>query len=105
MFNNAYVHDPELNAFQDRITAIEDSSRKTDSAEVTVHLHDGRALVCNIKHGIGGAGNPMTDAQLETKFTDQCRDVVGAERCVRLVAACRGLDKLADAGSIARDAI
>jgi 2-methylcitrate dehydratase PrpD len=99
-----YVQDPVTSAFQDRIHATEDSGRGGDSAELTVHLRGGGTRYCNIEHGIGSASNPMTDAQLEAKFRGQSEPKIGAERTSALLAACWGIDDLADAGEIGRGA-
>jgi 2-methylcitrate dehydratase PrpD len=105
VLSDAFVHDPAIIAFQDRITATEDPSRRADAAEMKVRLNDGRTLVGRVDHGIGSASNPMTDAQLEAKFTALSDAVVGAERSRKLIAQCRNLENLADAGAIARDAM
>jgi len=65
-----------------------------------VSLRGGGTRVCRIDHGIGSATNPMTDAQLEAKFRGQSDAKLGAERTNRLIAACWGIDGLADAGEI-----
>ena len=105
VLDEACVHEPAIVALQDCINAAEDVSRGSDSCEVTIALKDGRTLVCGIDHGIGSATNPMTDAQLEVKFLGLSEPVLGAERSRKLIAACRNLEHLADAGAIARDAM
>ena len=99
-----FVQDPATMAFQDRIHATEEYSRPGDSSELTVHLRGGGIRVCNIEHGIGSATNPMTDAQLEAKFRGQSDAKLGADRTNGIIAACWGIDGLADAGEIGRDA-
>ncbi|MSP05661.1 MAG: MmgE/PrpD family protein [Acetobacteraceae bacterium] len=99
-----YVLDPVTDDFQDRIHATEDVSRGGDSTELTVYLRGGGTRVCDIAHGIGSASNPMTNAQLETKFRGQSVPALGAERTEKLIAACWGIDDQADAGAIARGA-
>lgn len=105
VLSEAFVHDPALIAFQDRVTAVEDSTRGGDCTEMTVRLRDGRTLVSRIDHGIGSASNPMNDAQLDAKFAAQSDAAIGAERSRKLIAACRNLENLADAGAIGRDAM
>ena len=104
VLGDAMVHDPAIMAFQDRIDVTEDPTCGADAAELTVRLHDGRTLVSRVDHCIGSAGNPMTDAQLEAKFTALGDPVVGAVRSRELIARCHRLDSLADAGAIARAA-
>ncbi len=101
---DATVHDPDIKAFQGRIAVVEDAGRGADAAELTVRLNDGRTVVASIDHCIGSAGNPMTDAQLEAKFTALGDPVVGAARSCELLAMCQSFDSLADVGAIARAA-
>ncbi len=99
-----FVQDPKTVGFQDRIHATEDVSRGGDSTQLLVHLRGGGEMLCDIVHGIGSASNPMSGAQLEAKFRGQSDTKLGAERTNRLVAACWGIDGLADAGEIGRAA-
>ena len=92
-------------AFQNRITAVEDPSRGGDSAEMAVRLHDARTIISRIDHCLGSSSNPMTDVQLDAKFTALSDAVIGAERSRKLIAACRDLENLVDASAIARDAM
>ena len=98
------LHDPAIMALQNRIVAMEDPDCGADAAAVTLRLNDGRTHMGSVDHCIGSAGNPMTDAQLEAKFTALGDPVVGAVRCRELIALCHDLDRLADAGAIARGA-
>ena len=47
----------------------------------------------------------MTDAQLDAKFTALSERVIGATRRRALIAGCWNLENLADASSIAREAM
>jgi 2-methylcitrate dehydratase PrpD len=104
IMSEATVHDPAIMAFQDRISAVEGPGLNTDAAKMTVHLRDGRSLSVHIEHCQGSADNPMSDAQLAAKFTLLGEDVIGPERTRNLIALCRHLDELEDAGAIAREA-
>jgi 2-methylcitrate dehydratase PrpD len=98
------VRDPTLMAFQDRVAATLDPERAADSAVVTVTMTDGRRLVSRIEHGIGSAARPMTDAELEIKFTGMAAPVLGERRARTLVRQCWDLPALADGGDLARAA-
>ena len=104
VLSDAVLHDPAIMALQNRIVAMEDPDCGADAAAVTLRLNDGRTHMGSVDHCIGSAGNPMTDAQLEAKFTALGDPVVGAVRCRELIALCHDLDRLADAGAIARGA-
>jgi len=104
VLGDTMVHDPVILAFQDRIGMTEDPICGTDATELTVRLKGGGTVVSRVDHCIGSAGNPMTNAQLEAKFTALGEPVVGAARCRELIAICHRLETLADAGAIARGA-
>ena len=99
-----YVQDPEIRAFQEKITAVQTEGIAHDGTVVTITLKDGSTRVKQIEHGIGSTLNPMTDAQLEAKFAGMAEPVIGAERTKATIARCWGIEGLADAGEIARGA-
>jgi 2-methylcitrate dehydratase PrpD len=98
------VQDPALRAFQDRVEATLDPGRPADSAEVTVTMMDGQRYTSLIEHGIGSAGRPMTDAELEVKFAGMAVPVLGEARTKALMAQCWDSVALGDAGDLARAA-
>lgn len=98
------VLDPAIADFQDRIEAVADDSIATDGAEVTVRLRDGRSFISRIEHCTGSASRPMTDRDLEQKFTGLAEPVIGAGRTRELIAMSWGVEALADVGQLARTA-
>ena len=98
------VKDPALMGFQDRVQATLDPGRAADSAEVTVTMIDGTRHTRDIEHGIGSAARPMTNAELEVKFSGMAIPVLGEERTKALISQCWDLATLSDAGALARAA-
>jgi 2-methylcitrate dehydratase PrpD len=98
------VQDPAIMAFQDKVEAVGDPAVAADATVVTITLKDGRSHTCRIDHCTGSASNPMTDAQLTSKFTDLARPIIGAGRTQRLVDQCWSIEGMADAGDVARAA-
>ncbi len=98
------VKDPALMAFQNRVNATLDPTRGADSAKVIVTMTDGRRYTCEIEHGIGSASRPMTDQELEVKFSDMSIPVLGGNRTRALIDQCWGIEKLSNAGDLARAA-
>ena len=96
------VQDPALMAFQDKVDAVLNPSIAADGTELTVTLNDGTRHVCRIEHCIGSAANPMTDTDLERKFTAMSEPVIGAARTRELVDKTWGIALLADAGELSR---
>jgi 2-methylcitrate dehydratase PrpD len=98
------VRDPALMAFQAKVTATLDPSLAADQAVVTIAMTDGSRHVKRIDHGIGSRLNPMSDNDLERKFTGLAGPVLGAERTRDLIAMTWDVEALADAGALARAA-
>jgi 2-methylcitrate dehydratase PrpD len=96
------VRDPALMAFQDKVEAVLNPAIPSDGTEVTLTMTDGSRHVCKIEHCIGSATNPMTNADLERKFSDMSEPVIGAARTRELVAKTWGIEALADAGELSR---
>jgi 2-methylcitrate dehydratase PrpD len=96
------VRDPALMAFQDKVEAVLNPAIPSDGTEVTLTMTDGSRHVCKIEHCIGSATNPMTNADLERKFSDMSEPVIGAARTRELVAKTWGIAALADAGELSR---
>ena len=98
------VKDPALMAFQDKVEATLDPSLAADQTVVTITMTDGATHTHRIEHGIGSRLNPMSDADLESKFAGLCEPVIGAARTKTLIAKTWGMAGLADAGKLARAA-
>jgi 2-methylcitrate dehydratase PrpD len=71
---------------------------------VTVRLQDGRSLVDRVEHCVGSASNPMTDGDLERKFTGLAEGVIGPLRTREVLDMSWGVEGLADVGTLARGA-
>ena len=63
------VQDPQLQALQSRIQAQADDSLQSDQARAQLRTHAGQVLDTFIEHASASAANPMTDEQLNHKFT------------------------------------
>lgn len=69
---------------------------------MTITLIDGRTLHKFIEHVVGSQDHPMSDAQLEEKFTGLSEDILSSERSRALMDLCWGARTLDDAGKIGR---
>jgi len=54
---------------------------------VEIGLKDGRRLEARVLDPKGEVGNPMSDADLERKFTANCTPVIGKEKCDAVLQA------------------
>ena len=70
--------------------------------QLTLTLADGRVLVREVEFPRGHARNPMTDAEVEKKFRLLVEPRYGKEKAERIIAACRDLEKLKNAGDLVR---
>jgi hypothetical protein len=65
-------------------------------------LKDGRQLNRHIEHAIGSVEVPMTDQQLETKFSDLAEGILPAAMMRRVMDACWTIEGLPSAAEIAK---
>ncbi len=69
---------------------------------MTVTLTDGRTFHRHIEHAIGSVEKPMSDAQLEAKFTDLAAGILPDAQARKVMQLCWSLPDLKDAGDVAR---
>jgi 2-methylcitrate dehydratase PrpD len=101
-YSDEKVRDPAVIALRDKVTAEIDPAMPPDAVSVAVTLKDGRVLHLRVDHAIGSVDRPMTDGDLEAKFTDLVLPVHGEAGTAALLKACWDLQTFADAGEIAR---
>jgi len=102
--SDACVGAPEVRAVRTRVIAAPDESVGRDGAVVRVEMQDGTVHERRIEHGIGSLDRPMSDTELDAKFLAQAEMVLPAGRARELLALCRRLPELDDAGEIGRRA-
>jgi 2-methylcitrate dehydratase len=69
---------------------------------LTITLGDGKQLVKEVEFPRGHARNPMSDTEVEAKFRRMAEPRFGKDRCGAILAACWRLDKLQNAGDLAK---
>lgn len=103
-YSDTMVRNPLVVALRDSVTAEIDPQVATDAVDATVVLKDGRRLHKFVEHAIGSVARPMTEADLIAKFDDLVEPILGTDHGARLRQACLDLDRLPDAGAVAREA-
>jgi 2-methylcitrate dehydratase PrpD len=103
-FTDAAVADPVVIGVRDRVDTKIDPSLAQDQARVTIRLKDGRVLQRFIAHAVGSKENPMTTAQIEAKFADLSSGILSDAKTRRLMELCLDIERVPDAGDIARAA-
>ena len=103
-YSDSAVRDPETIRLRDKVVAEIDPAMPAAAVDITVTLVDGRVLHKHVANAIGSVERPMSDADLDAKFTDQVDAVLPSAQGRALLAACRGLPGCADVAGIARAA-
>jgi 2-methylcitrate dehydratase PrpD len=101
-FSDAAVRDPVIVALRKRVTTTIDPAIKADQVDMVITLKDGRTLHMFIEHAVGSQDQPMTDAQLEDKFTGLAEGILPTAQTRRLMDLCWKAWDLKDAGDISR---
>ena len=95
-FSDARVQDPHVASIRDLVHASVDGAMAEDAVEVTIRLAGGAAHTTHVEHATGSPQNPMSDAQLETKYRAIAGEAIGTERAEALLAAVRALSDVPD---------
>jgi 2-methylcitrate dehydratase PrpD len=104
-YSDRAVRDPRTIALRDKVSATVDPAIKPEQVDMVVKLKDGRTLHKFIAHAIGSVEVPMSDKQLEAKFSDLAEGILPAAQARALTDACWQVEQLADAAAIARAAV
>jgi 2-methylcitrate dehydratase len=92
------IQDPALRPLMGKLTVVEEPefTRRYPAESCTrieVTTVDGRRLTAETSHPKGHRDNPLTDAEVETKFRGLASDALGAAGCDRVLADAWNLDK------------
>jgi 2-methylcitrate dehydratase PrpD len=104
-FSDAKVRDPQTIALREKVNTTVDASIKPEQVDMTITLKDGRKLHKFIEHAIGSTEVPMTNQQLEKKFSDLADGILPADQTRALIETCWHVETLDNAGDIAVAAI
>lgn len=98
-FTDEVVNLPELVALRRKVTATADPNCHGASVTIDVTFKDGTTLHKHVDRAIGSREVPLTNEQLETKFMNQSKLVIGekaSRETLDLAWAIEGLDAPAD---------
>jgi 2-methylcitrate dehydratase PrpD len=104
-YSDRAVRDPRTIALRDKVSATVDPAIKPEQVDMVVKLKDGRTLHKFIMHAIGSVEMPMSDKQLEAKFSDLADGILPAAQVRALLEACWQIEQLPDAAAIAKTAV
>lgn len=101
-FSDRAVNDPRVVALRQKVVPVITPGIDAAQVDMTVTLTDGRSFHRRIEHAIGSVETPMSDAQLEGKFTDLAAGVLPEAQARRVMQMCWSLPELKDVGEVAR---
>ena len=90
------VNRADVVALRAKVNATTDTSIREASVDVKAFLKDGREVHVFVKNAIGSVENPMSDTNLEQKFTNLTEPVIGKEKTRQLIAALWKLGQASD---------
>lgn len=99
-YDDAIVNRADMVATRAKVNAVVDDAIAEAAVDATAHLRDGRSVHVRVEHAIGSLQRPMTDANLEAKFSDMANAVLGEARTRQLMDACWALAKAPDVASV-----
>lgn len=101
-FTDELVNDAQVVDLRDRIDATSDAGCHEASVTIRVTFKDGTTMDKHIERTIGSSEVPLTDAQIDHKFTVQSALVIGDAATKRLLAMAWRSPDLADISELAR---
>jgi 2-methylcitrate dehydratase PrpD len=101
-FSDRAVDDPRVVALRQKVVPVVTPGIEAAQVDMTVTLKDGRSFHRFIEHAIGSVEKPMSDRQLEAKFTDLAVGVLPRSQADHVMQLCRSLAELKDAGDVLR---
>ncbi len=104
-FTDEVVNLPEIISLRDKVKAEADPACHEASVTIDVTFEDGSTLTERIERAIGSRERPLTNAQLETKFVNQAKLVIGEAQTRDLLALSWRIDALEDAAAVARASV
>jgi 2-methylcitrate dehydratase PrpD len=103
-FSDRAVRDHAIASLRDRVTAIVDSAVHEDQVRILLVAKNGERFDKFVEHAVGSLEHPMSDNDLETKFTGLAAGVLPPDRQRKLMDLCWDIAGLKEAGAVAREA-
>ncbi len=103
-FSDRAVHDRTVTSLRDRVSTIVDSTLREDQVRIVLRTKDGHRLEKFVEHAVGSVDHPMSDRDLETKFTGLTEGILPSDRRSQLMELCWNVQGLNEAAAIAQAA-
>ena len=92
-------------ALRDRVSATVDPSVGAEQVRITIRLKDGRRLEKFVEHVVGSLERPMTNGDLEAKFSGLADGMLPPTQARKVMDLCWNIETLPAAGSLATAAV
>jgi hypothetical protein len=93
---------PDIVALRDTVTATTDPDCHEASVRIVISFKDGSTMEKYVERTIGSSDVPLTNDQIDTKFTAQSAQVIGEDATKALLDIVWKTATLADVGDVAR---
>jgi 2-methylcitrate dehydratase PrpD len=103
-FSDRAVRDHAIASLRDRVTATVDSAVHEDQVRILVVARNGQRFEKFVEHAVGSLDHPMSDNDLEMKFTGLATGVLPRDRQRKLMDLCWDIAGLKEADAIAKEA-
>ena len=100
-FSDRAVRDRIIASLRDRVSTVVDSSLHEDQVRIAVVTKNGRRLEKFVEHAVGSLDHPMSDKDLEAKFTGLANGVLPPDRQRKLMDLCWSVEGLPKAAAVA----
>jgi hypothetical protein len=90
------VNRADVVALRAKVNATTDTAISEASVDVKAILKDGKEVHVFVKNAIGSVENPMSDTNLEQKFTSLAEPIIGTEKTRQLISALWKLGSASD---------
>ena len=100
-FSDRAVRDRTIASLRDRVSTVVDSSLHGDQVRIAVVTKNGRRLEKFVEHAVGSLDHPMSDKDLEAKFTGLANGVLPPDRQRKLMDLCWSVEGLPKAAAVA----
>jgi len=102
-FSDARLNDESVHRLARRVNIAPDKALSKGQARVNIRLEDGSRRSADVKHARGSLERPLTDAELDRKFSSLAQSAkYDPETITDLMAFCRSVHELPDIGVLAR---
>ena len=95
-YTDDIVNRADVVALRAKVNATTDTAISEASVDAKAILKDGKEVHVFVKNAIGSVENPMSDANLEQKFTSLAEPIIGTEKTRQLISALWKLGSASD---------